>query len=178
MAACPYCKQSFADESEIREHLYEDHEYDELDRIDTKRVDQYVDKHNFEESNDDDILGQQGTDEVVCTDPTADRYSGERWELHDVQALSTVETGDKLAEHGIETSEEPFRDRAAEIESAMTLADQWEDDHDVDASGYDRDFIWQRSSRPITTIATLGGGISLSRRFYALNDDSSPNRCV
>jgi len=24
----------------------------------------------------------------------------------------------------------------------MALADQWEDDHDVDASGYDQDFIW------------------------------------
>ena len=142
MADCPYCERSFADESEIREHLYEDHEYDELGRIDTKRVDQYVDEHNLEESNDDDSLNQQGIDEVVRTGPSADRHSGERWELHDVQTLSTVEITDRLAEHGIETTEELFRDRAAEIDSAMTLADQWEDDHDIDASGYDRDFIW------------------------------------
>jgi tetratricopeptide (TPR) repeat protein len=142
MADCPYCEQSFADESEIREHLYEAHEYDELGRIDTKRVDQYVDEHNLEGSNDDDPLDQQDIDEVVCTGPTADRHSHERWELRDVEALSTVEIADKLAEHGIETTEESFRDRAAEIDSAMTLADQWEDDHDVDVSGYDRDYIW------------------------------------
>lgn len=143
MADCPYCEQSFADESDIREHLYEDHEYDELGRIDTKRVDQYVDENNLEESNDDDSpFDQQGIDKVIRTDPTADRHSGERWELHNVQALSTVEIADKLAEHGIDTSEESFRDHAAGTDSAMVLADQWEDDHDVDASGYDQDFIW------------------------------------
>jgi len=58
------------------------------------------------------------------------------------QALSTEEIRDKLAEHGIDTTEASFRDRAAEVDSAMALADQWEDDHDVDASGYDQDFIW------------------------------------
>ena len=141
MADCPYCEQSFADESDIREHLYEDHEYDELGRIDTKRVDQYVDEHNLEE-NDDYSPDLQGIDEVVHTGPTADRYSGERWELHDVQAFSTEEIADKLAEHGIETTEESFHNHAAGVDSAMSLADQWEDDHGVDASGYDRDFIW------------------------------------
>jgi len=74
--------------------------------------------------------------------PATDRQSDERWELHDVQALSTEEIRDKLAEHGIDTTEASFRDRAAEVDSAMALADQWEDDHDVDASGYDQDFIW------------------------------------
>jgi tetratricopeptide (TPR) repeat protein len=142
MADCSYCEQSFADESEIREHFYEDHEYDELGRIDTKRVDQYVDEHNLAGSTDDDPPDQQGIDETVRTGPTADRHSDERWELHDVQALSTVEIADKLAEHGIETTEESFRDRAAGIDSAITLADQWEDDHDIDASGYDRDYVW------------------------------------
>lgn len=53
MADCPYCAHSFADESEIRKHLYEDHEYDELSRIDTKRVDQYVDEHDLQGSDDD-----------------------------------------------------------------------------------------------------------------------------
>lgn len=142
MPDCPYCEQSFADESDIREHLYEDHEYDELGRIDTKRVDQYVDEHDLEKSDDDDSREQHVTDETVHMTSTTDRHSDERWELHDVQALSTREITDKLAEHGIDTTEESFRDRAAEVDSTMTLADQWEDDHDVNASGYDQDFIW------------------------------------
>lgn len=142
MADCPYCEQPFADESDIRKHLYEAHEYDKLGRIDTKRVDQYVDEHGLEESDDDDTREQQVTDETVRTGSTADQHSGEQWELHDVQALSTAEITDKLAEHSIDTTEASFRDRAAEVDSAMALADQWEDDHDVDASGYDRDFIW------------------------------------
>lgn len=142
MADCPYCAHSFADESEIRKHLYEDHEYNELSRIDTKRVDQYVDEHDLQGSDDDDTREQQVTDEAVRTVSTAGRHSGERWELHDVQALSTAEITDNLAEYGIDTTEASFRDRAAEVDSAMALADQWEDDHDVDASGYDQDFIW------------------------------------
>jgi hypothetical protein len=142
MADCPYCEQSFADESDIRKHLYEAHEYDELGRIDTKRVDQYIDDHDLEESDDDTTRAQQDTDEAVHMSLGSDRNAGERWELHDVQALSTEEIRDKLAEHGIDTTEESFRDRAAEVDSAMALVDQWENDHDVDASGYDRDFIW------------------------------------
>jgi len=73
--------------------------------------------------------------------PATDRQSDERWSYM-TQALSTEEIRDKLAEHGIDTTEASFRDRAAEVDSAMALADQWEDDHDVDASGYDQDFIW------------------------------------
>jgi hypothetical protein len=145
MADCPYCEQSFADESDVRKHLYEAHEYDELGRIDTKRVDQYVDEHGLEESDDDDTREQQVMDETVRTGSTADRHPSERWELHDVQALSTAEITDTLAEHGIDTTEASFRDCAAEVDSAMALADQWEADHDVDASGYDRDFIWMAS---------------------------------
>jgi tetratricopeptide (TPR) repeat protein len=142
MPNCPYCEQSFAAESDIRKHLYEDHEYDELSRIDTKRVDQYVDEHDLEESNDDDFREQQVTNEAGRIVPPTDRHSGKRWELRDVQALATTEITDNLAEHGIDTTEESFRDRATEVDSAMALADQWEDDHDVDTSGYDRDFIW------------------------------------
>lgn len=143
MIDCPYCEQSFADESAIRKHLYEDHEYDELSRIDTKRVGQYVDEHGLEESDDDDATrAQHVTDETVRRVSETDRHSGERWELHDVQALSTAEITDKLAEHGIDTTEEAFRDRAAGVDSVIALAGQWEDDHDVDASGYDWDFIW------------------------------------
>lgn len=142
MPDCPYCEQSFADESDIRKHLYKDHENHELGRIDTKRVDQFVDDHDLGESDTDYPCDQQVTDEVVRTSTAADHHSGERWELHDVQALSTTEITDKLVEFGIATTEESFRGRADAIDSAMALADQWEDDHDVDASGYDRDFIW------------------------------------
>ena len=142
MTDCPYCERSFADESEIRKHLYEDHESDELGRIDTKRVEQYIDDHDLEESDDDATRSQQDTKEAVGMTSATDRQSDERWELHDVQALSTEGIRDKLAEHGIDTTEASFRDRAAEVDSAMTLADQWENDHDVDASGYDQDFIW------------------------------------
>jgi hypothetical protein len=48
MSDCPYYERSFEDESAIREHLYEDHEYDELGRIDSKRVDEYVEEHGLE----------------------------------------------------------------------------------------------------------------------------------
>jgi len=126
---------------EIRKHLYEDHESDELGRIDTKRVEQYIDDHDLEES-DDATRAQQDTEETVGMTrrrPTASRMSGGSYMT---QALSTEEIRDKLAEHGIDTTEASFRDRAAEVDSAMALADQWEDDHDVDASGYDQDFIW------------------------------------
>ncbi|MDZ5812949.1 tetratricopeptide repeat protein [Halorubrum sp. AD140] len=142
MTDCPYCERSFAEESEIRKHLYEYHESDELGRIDTKRVEQYIDDHDLEESDDDATRAQQDTDEAVGMTAATNRQSDERWELHDVQALSTREITDKLAEHGIDTTEASFRDRAAVVDSAMALVDQWEDDHDVDASGYDQDFIW------------------------------------
>ena len=142
IADCPYCERSFADESDIRKHLYEDHESDELGRIDTKRVEQYIDDHDLKESDGDATHSQQDTEKAVGITAATNRQSEERWELHDVQALSTREITDKLAEHGIDTTEASFRDRAATVDSAMALADQWEDDHDVDASGYDQDFIW------------------------------------
>jgi len=77
MPDCPYCERSFADESEIRKHLYEDHESDELGRIDTKRVEQYIDDHDLEES-DDATRAQQDTEETVgmTRRPTASRMSG------------------------------------------------------------------------------------------------------
>jgi len=81
-------------------------------------------------------------DEAVRVNSPTDRQSDDRRELHDVQALSTSEITDKLAEYGIDTTEESFCDRATGIDSEMTLADQWEDENNVDASGYDRDFIW------------------------------------
>ena len=47
MVECRYCEQTFEQESALREHLYEDHERDELSRIDRKRVEQYVDEHGL-----------------------------------------------------------------------------------------------------------------------------------
>jgi len=48
----------------------------------------------------------------------------------------------KLAEHGIETSEAAFRNRIENLHSATTLAEQWEAEYEVDATGYDQDIIW------------------------------------
>jgi len=61
MPDCPYCERSFADESGSASTLYEDHESDELGRIDTKRVEQYIDDHDLEES-DDATRAQQDTE--------------------------------------------------------------------------------------------------------------------
>jgi len=74
--------------------------------------------------------------------PATDRQSDERWELHDVQALSTEKFGTSLPSTVSTRPKRRSVTDAAEVDSAMALADQWEDDHDVDASGYDQDFIW------------------------------------
>jgi tetratricopeptide (TPR) repeat protein len=142
MPDCPYCEQSFEVESAIREHLYGDHEYDELSRIDSKRVDEYVEEHGLESSNGADNRGaQETTEEITFGDPSGS-LSDERWELEDVRALSTTEIRDKLAELGIETTEESFRDSARDVSAATTLADQWEDEYNVEVTGYDHDFLW------------------------------------
>jgi len=54
--------------------IYEDHESDELGRIDTKRVEQYIDDHDLEES-DDATRAQQDTEETVGMTPATDRQS-------------------------------------------------------------------------------------------------------
>lgn len=142
MVDCPYCEQSFEEETPLRKHLYEDHTYDNLSRIDSKRVDQYVEEHHLAES-DDESSPDQETDETQDLPGFGDAgKSGEMWELDDVQSLSTAEITSKLAEFGIETSEDSFRERATNVNSATALSDQWEEDYEVDVTGYDHDFLW------------------------------------
>lgn len=56
MSDCPYCEQTFEEETLLRKHLCEAHEQDELSRIDRKRVEQYVDEHVVDEGNDDENM--------------------------------------------------------------------------------------------------------------------------
>jgi tetratricopeptide (TPR) repeat protein len=142
MPDCLYCERSFEDESAIREHLYGDHDYDELSRIDSKRVDEYVEEHGLESSDETDNGGAQGTTEGITLDDSGGSFSSERWELEGVRSLSTTEIRDKLAELGIETTEKSFRDRATDVNAATALADQWEDEYEVSVTGYDHDFLW------------------------------------
>jgi len=144
MSDCRYCEQTFEEETALREHLYESHERDELSRIDRKRVEQYVDEHGVDESsNDADTDANQSIQREQRTVNTSDgTYPADAWELSDVEALSTDEIVEKLADHGIETNETAFRNRAEDLDSATTLSEQWEAEYEVDATGYDQDFIW------------------------------------
>jgi|GEM_PF-1443789 len=140
---CPYCEYVFKEESEIREHLYEVHARDNLSRIDRKRVDQYVEEHGLDESTDEEAQEsdrQTGSEQEPVE--TTGVVSSDAWELGDVQNLSTSEIVDKLADHGIETSAERFQERAMELDSSTALSNQWTDEYEVDATGYDHDFIW------------------------------------
>ena len=143
MVECRYCEQTFEQESALREHLYEDHERDELSRIDRKRVEQYVDEHGLGESGneEDQEASQPAHREQRIADTSNGTYPADTWELSDVEALSTDEIVEKLADHGIETSESTFRNRIENFNSATTLSEQWEAEYEVDATGYDQDFI-------------------------------------
>ena len=142
MPDCPYCERSFEDESAIRKHLYEDHEYDELGRIDTKRVDEYVEEHGLESNDEAESSGAEGTTDEITLDDPGESFSDEMWELGDVRELTTPEIRDNLAELGIEATESSFRDRATDLSAATALADQWEDEYGVEVTGYDHDFLW------------------------------------
>ncbi len=144
MVECRYCEQTFEEESALREHLYEVHERDELSRIDQKRVEQYVDEHGLDESdNEEDQSPDQSVQREQRTVNASDgTYPADAWELSDVEALSTDEIVAKLANHGIETNETAFRNRVEDCNSATALSEQWEAEYEVDATGYDQDFIW------------------------------------
>jgi len=144
MVECRYCEQTFEQESALREHLYEDHERDELSRIDRKRVEQYVDEHGLGESGNEanHEASQPAHREQRIADTSNGTYPADAWELSDVEALSTDEIVEKLADHGIETSESTFRNRIENFNSATTLSEQWEAEYEVDATSYDQDFIW------------------------------------
>jgi len=144
MSDCRYCEQTFEEETALREHLYEAHEQDELSRIDRRRVEQYVDEHSVaESSSDENIEIDQSADREQRTVDTSDgSYSVDAWEHSDIEALSTDEIVEKLADYGIETNETAFRNRAEDLHAATALSDQWEAEFEVDATGYDHDFIW------------------------------------
>ena len=151
MPDCPYCDQSFPNESGIREHLYEYHERDELTRIDTKRVEQHIEEHDLDQSEDED-------DEITLPSrqPNVDidqlpsfsgfqldvRASGERWELRDIRDLSTGEIVEKLDGFGVEITKSVFKQEAEDFYSASNLADRWFEQHEVTATGHDEDFVW------------------------------------
>ena len=144
MGDCRYCGQTFPEEGTLREHLYETHDMDELSRIDRKRVEQYVDEHGLDESdiNADTDGSQSNQREHQTVDTSNGGDQADRWERSDVEALSTDEIVHKLTNHGIETTETAFRNRAKNLNSATTLSEQWEADYEVAATGFDQDFIW------------------------------------
>jgi len=144
MVDCRYCERSFTEEGTLREHLYETHDREELSRIDRKRVEQYVDEHGLDESdiNADTDDNQSSQHEQQTVDTSDGEDHADRWERSDVEALSTDDIVDKLTNHGIETNETAFRNRAKNLNSATTLSEQWEADYEVAATGFDQDFIW------------------------------------
>lgn len=144
MSDCRYCEQTFEEETALREHLYEAHDQDELSRIDRRRVEQYVDEHTVaESSSDENIETDQSSQREQRTVDTSDgSYPADAWERSDIEALSTEEIVAKLTDHGIETSETAFRNRVEDLNAATALSDQWEAEYEVDATGYDHDFIW------------------------------------
>ncbi|MFB6201407.1 MAG: tol-pal system YbgF family protein, partial [Halorhabdus sp.] len=146
MPDCPYCEQTFDDEPAIREHLYEEHDQEALSRIDRKRVEQYIQEHGLEDEDgseddqphDDQMVAR----EVIETATEGGVYPHDAWELGDVRDLTTDEIVDKLHEFGVEISEERFRERAQTVNSARALSEQWWEQYDIEATGYDEDFIW------------------------------------
>ena len=141
MTQCPYCEQSFETESATREHLYEGHDRENLSRIDRKRVEQYLEEHGLDESEENPQPEQHAAEDVTI-DTTEGVYPAEAWELSDLEDLSTDEIVEKLADHGIETDKETFRKRVETFNSATALSEQWEAEYEVNATGYDQDFIW------------------------------------
>lgn len=144
MSDCRYCEQTFEEETALREHLHDAHEQDELSRIDRKRVEQYVDEHTVDESSSDENMrsDQSSQREQRTVDTSDGSYPADAWERSDIEALSTDEIVEKLADYGIETNETAFRNRAEDLNAATALSDQWEAEYEVDATGYDLDFIW------------------------------------
>lgn len=150
MPECRYCDYGCDTEEAIRDHLYDDHDHDELSRIDRKRVEQYVADHGLDESDPDET---DETDTIERRSKPAEQapfrdnhrdsvLSHGRWELTEVRALSTDEIVGNLEKLGIETSEDRFRDRARDIDSAQELSNQWFEHYEVTAVGYDEDFAW------------------------------------
>lgn len=146
MPECRYCEFTCDGEDAIREHLFDEHEREELGRIDRKRVDQYVAAHELDESRETETnrpTVEQSTDRHPFGEGRGDTaLSHGRWELDDVRDLSTDEIVDNLGELGIETTAASFRERAEDVDSAETLSEQWLDQFGVEPVGHDQDFVW------------------------------------
>lgn len=148
MPDCPHCDRSFEGEEAIREHFYVDHDREELGRIDTRRVDQFLREKGVAEPDpepDPDLLEGppdfESAYEAVRTE--LDPWNPDnKWHPAEVRELSSDEITDRLAERGIYTERDQFRRRAERSGSVDALADSWMDDDWVTAEGYERDFIW------------------------------------
>ena len=123
MPGCPYCGRSFERETAIREHFYVDHDREELGRIDTRRVEQYLRNHGVAEPEPATDLTEVGSDfesayeavrEMLSPwDPTNQSHPA------DVREMSTDAITDKLADLGIYSDRGQFRQQAEECETAQ-----------------------------------------------------------
>jgi tetratricopeptide (TPR) repeat protein len=146
MPECPYCDRSFERETAIREHFYVDHDREELGRIDTRRVEQYLRDHGVAEPEPAPDLTEVGSDfestfetvrEMLSPwDPTNQSHP------EDVREMSTNAITDRLADLGIYSDRGQFRQQAEEYETVHALVSSWFDDDWVTATGYERDFVW------------------------------------
>lgn len=147
MPDCPYCDRSFEGETAIREHFYVDHDREELGRIDTRRVDEYLQNRGVTEPESDpepDLLTGPPDMESVVEDVRKkfEPWNPEkRWYPGDIRELSSEEITDRLADLGIHTAREPFRRLAEQSDTAHDLAYSWLRDDWVSARGYDCDFV-------------------------------------
>lgn len=145
MPECRYCDSSFASEEDIRHHLHEAHDEEELSRIDRKRVEQYVSEHgpgDGDESDDTDERNGKPLDTLSDhASETENILSETRWEMRDVRALSTDEIVDKLGKIGIETDAETFREQVKGVNSAQEVTHQWCETTETEIDGFDYDFV-------------------------------------
>lgn len=172
MPECRYCDRSFSEEAAIREHLYSEHERGELSRIDGKRVDHYIDEEGLEEPDAEEnarLIDEQTVDTTPFGDSDRDSVlSHGRWERHEVRELSTEQILANLEELGIQTTEAQFRERAAAVDSSRALTGAWVDHFEVEAYGYDEDFIWMAAH---VLWERWAPAIPNSERIHELIDD-------
>jgi tetratricopeptide (TPR) repeat protein len=124
---------------------YEDHDSDDLSRIDRKRVEQYVAEHGLNDSEEagETARREEQVTEDLSTQPseTDTILSGDRWELHDVEALSTAEIVGKLDKLGIETDQEAFSEQVGGADSAREVTRRWCENSETEIDGFDYDFV-------------------------------------
>lgn len=146
MPECPYCARSFADEPTIRKHFYVAHDRQELGRIDTRRVDEYLRNQGVAEPEPTPALAEADPDFESVYAAVREKMSpwdpANRWDPGEVRELSADEITDRLADLGIHTDRGQFRRRAEECETVPELVATWLDDEWATAAGYERGFVW------------------------------------